>query len=208
MMRVSSVEYYELIYLSSIANLTGSCVLLDLVGVKYILSGPYGFHYGCDFRFMLDCSPVFMPYYGLFSMRSPYLDLRWRSRSTGTLSELLITSIARHKNKNMWVGDPMWRSCSLFSVVISLHKTIHMISTGDPPFTCSCYMIIVSMFNRWTLHTLTHIVFYFLLKWLVWKGSTTQGSMLISSGLISFMWLANQKRCLTYLPLLLYIYTD
>ncbi len=22
---------------------------------------------------------------------------------------------------------------------ISLHKTIHMISTGDPPLTCSCY---------------------------------------------------------------------
>ncbi len=24
---------------------------------------------------------------------------------------------------------------------ISLHKTIHMISTGDPPLTCSCYNI-------------------------------------------------------------------
>ncbi len=28
---------------------------------------------------------------------------------------------------------------------ISLHKTIHMISTGDPPFTCSCYSIVKLM---------------------------------------------------------------
>ncbi len=36
--------------------------------------------------------------------------------------------------------------CSDISLVlqtreISLHKTIHMISTGDPPLTCSCYKI-------------------------------------------------------------------
>ncbi len=59
-----------------------------------------------------------MPYYGLFWTRSPYLDLRWRSCSTGTLLELLITSIVWHKNKNRWLGDPLWRSCSLFCVVI------------------------------------------------------------------------------------------
>ncbi len=89
---------------------------------------------------------IFMPYYGLLWTWSPYLDLRWRSRSTGTIPELLITSIARHKNKNRWVGDPLWRSCSLFCVgifhkssEISLHKTMNMISTGDPPLTCSCY---------------------------------------------------------------------
>ncbi len=39
-------------------------------------------------------------------------------RCTGTIPELLITSIVRHKNKNRWVGDPVWRSCSLFCVVI------------------------------------------------------------------------------------------
>ncbi len=59
-----------------------------------------------------------MLYYGLFWMRSPYLDLRWISRSTGTIPDLLIISIVRHKNKNRWVGDPLWRSCSLFCVVI------------------------------------------------------------------------------------------
>ncbi len=59
-----------------------------------------------------------MPYYGLFWTRSPYLDLQWRSRSTGTIPELLITSIVQHKNKNRWVGDLLWRSCSLFCVVI------------------------------------------------------------------------------------------
>ncbi len=36
--------------------------------------------------------------------------------------------------------------CSDISLVlrtpeISLHKTIHMISKGDPPFTCSCYKV-------------------------------------------------------------------
>ncbi len=60
----------------------------------------------------------FMPYYCLFWTRSPYLDLRWRSRSTGTIPELLITSIVWHKNKNRWVGDPLRRSCELFCVVI------------------------------------------------------------------------------------------
>ncbi len=59
-----------------------------------------------------------MPYYGLFWTQSPYLDLKWRSRSTGTIPELLMTSIVQHKNKNWWVGDPVWRSCSLFCVVI------------------------------------------------------------------------------------------
>ncbi len=104
--------------------------------------------YTCKF-----CDRSIMPYYGLFWMRSPYLDLQWRSRSTGNIPGLLITSIVWHKNKNRWVGDPLWRSCSLFCVVrlrhgsslrtreISLHKTIHMISTGDPPLTCSCYTI-------------------------------------------------------------------
>ncbi len=92
-----------------------------------------------------DKNSFIMPYYGLFWTRSPYLDLRWRSRSTGTIPELLITSIVRHKNKNRWVGDPMWRSCSLFCVVIFYSsfglvkypytKQFHMISTGDPPFT-------------------------------------------------------------------------
>ncbi len=59
-----------------------------------------------------------MLYYSLFWTRSPYLDLQWRSRSTGNILELLITSIVRHKNKNRWVGDPLCRSCSLFCVVI------------------------------------------------------------------------------------------
>ncbi len=68
----------------------------------------------------------FMPYYSLFWMRSPYLDLRWRSCSTGTIPELLITSIVRHKNKNRWVGDPLWRSCSLF-----LCRTIDVISSSS-----------------------------------------------------------------------------
>ncbi len=89
------------------------------------------------------CAVHFMPYYGLFWTRSPHLDLRWRSRSTGTILELFIASIVRHKNKNRWVGDPLWRSCSLLLILwireISLHKTIDMISTGDPPLTCSCY---------------------------------------------------------------------
>ncbi len=90
-----------------------------------------------------------MPYYGLFWTRSPYLDLRWRSRNTGTILELLITSIVRHKNKNRWVGDPLWRSCSLFCVVI-FHEseTIHMISTGDPPLTCSCYNILWAIYHQ------------------------------------------------------------
>ncbi len=61
---------------------------------------------------------LFMPYYGLFWMQSTYLDLQWRSRSTGTIPEILITSIVWHTNKNRWVGDPLWRSCSLFCVVI------------------------------------------------------------------------------------------
>ncbi len=41
-----------------------------------------------------------MPYYGLFWTQPPYLDLRWRSHSTGTIPEIIITSIVRHKNKN------------------------------------------------------------------------------------------------------------
>ncbi len=92
-----------------------------------------------------------MTYYGLFWMWSPYLDLRWRSRSTGTIPELLITSIVRHKNKNSWVGDPMWRSCSLFCVMI-FHSSFRLVKypntkqftwspQGIPPFTCSCYNI-------------------------------------------------------------------
>ncbi len=63
-------------------------------------------------------SLVIISYYGLFWTWSPYLDLQWRSRSTGNIPELLITSILRHKNKNRWVGDHLWRSCSLFCVVI------------------------------------------------------------------------------------------
>ncbi len=59
-----------------------------------------------------------MPNYGLFWTWSPYLDLRWRSRSTGNIPELLITSIVQHNNKNRWVGDLLWRSCSLFCLVI------------------------------------------------------------------------------------------
>ncbi len=88
-----------------------------------------------------------MPYYDLFWMRSPYLDLRWRSRSTGTIPELLIISIVRHKNKNRWVGDPLWRSCSLFCVEI-FHESEYPYTEqftwspqGIPPFTCSCYSI-------------------------------------------------------------------
>ncbi len=69
---------------------------------------------------------VFMPYYGLFWTRSPYLDLRWRSCSTGTIPELLITSIVQHKKKNRWVGDPLWRSCSLFCVVI-FHSSFELV---------------------------------------------------------------------------------
>ncbi len=87
---------------------------------------------------------MYYAYYGLFWMRSPYLDLWWRSCSTGTILERLITSIVRHKNKNRWVGDPLWRSFSLFCAVIfheSLRKTNHMISTRDPTFTCSCYIM-------------------------------------------------------------------
>ncbi len=71
---------------------------------------------GC-FRFNPVVAGI-MPYYGLFWTRSPYLDLQWRSRSTGTIPELLITSIVWHKNKNRWRGDPLWRSCELFCVGI------------------------------------------------------------------------------------------
>ncbi len=61
---------------------------------------------------------IFRPYYGLFWTWSPYLDLQWRSHSTGTIPELLITSIVWHKNKNRRVADPLWRSWSLFCLVI------------------------------------------------------------------------------------------
>ncbi len=67
-----------------------------------------------------------MPYYGLFWTRSPYLDLQWRPRNTGTILELLLTSIVRHKNKNRWVGDSLRRSCSLFCVVI-FHESIGLV---------------------------------------------------------------------------------
>ncbi len=98
-----------------------------------------------------------MLYYGLFWMRHPYLDIRWRSRSTGTILELFIASIVWHKNKNRWVGGSPVEImfivlCSDISQVwrtreISLHKTIHMISTGYPPPICSCYNI--WSHNRW-----------------------------------------------------------
>ncbi len=63
---------------------------------------------------------IFMPnyVYGLFWTWSPCLDLKWRSHSTGTIPELLITSIVWHKNKNRWTGGSLWRSCELFCVVI------------------------------------------------------------------------------------------
>ncbi len=67
-----------------------------------------------------------MPYYGLFWTWSPYLDLRWRSCSSGTIPELIITSIVRHKNKNRQVGDPLWRSCELFCVVI-FHESFGLV---------------------------------------------------------------------------------
>ncbi len=69
----------------------------------------------------------YMLYYGLFWMKSTYLDVRWRSRSTGHIPELLITSIVRHKNNNRWVGDPLWRSCSLFCVVI-FHSSFGLVT--------------------------------------------------------------------------------
>ncbi len=49
-----------------------------------------------------------------------YLELSYLTRiaKVGAISELLITSIAWHKNKNRWVGDPLWRSRSLFCVGI------------------------------------------------------------------------------------------
>ncbi len=65
--------------------------------------------------------------------------LTWIAKVRAIL-ELLITSIVRHKNKNRWV---LCKDISLvlWTSEISLHKTIHMISTGDPPFNCSCYTI-------------------------------------------------------------------
>ncbi len=94
-----------------------------------------------------------MLYYGLFWTWSPCLDLRWRSCSTGTIPELLITSIVRHENKNRWVGDPLWRSCSLFCVVI-FHLSFGLVKyhykkqftwspQGIPP---SPVLVILSMF--------------------------------------------------------------
>ena len=59
--------------------------------------------------------------------------------------------IVWHKNKNKFVVDHLWRSCSLFLLGIfhssfglvkyPYAKTIHMISTGDHPLICSCYNI-------------------------------------------------------------------
>ncbi len=74
--------------------------------------------YLCTLLYVYILLLSIMPYYGLFWTWSPYLDLQWRSRSTGTIPELLIISIVRHKNNNRWVGDLLWRSCELFCVVI------------------------------------------------------------------------------------------
>ncbi len=93
-----------------------------------------------------------MPYYGLFWKRSPYLDLRWRSRKYWheTRATYNINSTAS-KQEQVSGGSPveimfivLWSDISqvLRTREISLYKTIHMISTGDPPFTCSCYTII------------------------------------------------------------------
>ncbi len=85
-----------------------------------------------------------MPYYGLFWTWSPYLDLQWRSLSTGTIPELLITSI-------VFIVLCSDISLVLWTLEISLHKTIHMISTGDPPsnvLVILCILIIVLKFKR------------------------------------------------------------
>ncbi len=53
----------------------------------------------------------------------------------GLYQSYFITSIVRHKNKNRWVGDPMWRSCSLFCVVIFYIPTqnnSHDLHRGPP----------------------------------------------------------------------------
>ncbi len=55
---------------------------------------------------------------------------------------------------------------------ISLHKTIHMISTGDPPFTCSCYNVLSSIgINLWqyTLQYDINLCWYklYILLWCV-----------------------------------------
>ncbi len=44
----------------------------------------------------------------------------------GVIPELLITPIVWHKNKNRWLRDPLWRSCSLFCVVI-FHSSFGLI---------------------------------------------------------------------------------
>ncbi len=80
----------------------------------------------------------------LFWRWSPYLDLWWRSCSTGTIPDLLITSIVRHENMNRWWGDPLWRSCSLFCVVI-FHLSFGLVKYHyKKQFTCSCYTLDVS----------------------------------------------------------------
>ncbi len=115
--------------------------------------------------FLIICSFI-MPYYRLFWTQSPYLDLRWRSHSTGTIPELLITSIVRHKNKNRWVGDPLWRSCSLFCVVIfhsffglmkyPYTKKITWSPQGIPPSP-----VLVIMFWWWSLWLVSDIPMIF-----------------------------------------------
>ncbi len=103
-----------------------------------------------------------MPYYDLFWMRSPYLDLQWRSYSTGIIPELLITSIVWHKNKNRWVGDPLWRSYSLFCVVI-FHSSFILVKypytkqftwspQGIPPLPVLVILFKSKLFKWWMSH--------------------------------------------------------
>ncbi len=57
-------------------------------------------------------------------------------------------SIVWHKNKNRWLGGPLWRSCELFCVVI-----FHMIFTGDPLLISPVLVIISSRNAKYVLHS-------------------------------------------------------